>query len=188
VCGRLGEYWVTLWPNSEGAEDIAATLTHGAMGSQVHAVVAPASGSEDLARAFRLARGALELGGPEAPPVRTIEDLGVVGLLLQLEDHKAVARFSDRVLGALRQSDLARSTDLILTLRTYLANDCRADVSAHELFVHKNTISQRLRRIEKLTGLAFASPSDVLQFSAAMAAEEIRATSDPSATGRPSAL
>ncbi|MEU0073210.1 hypothetical protein ABZ027_27215 [Streptomyces sp. NPDC006332] len=78
--------------------------------------MAPAGGSEDLARAFRLARGALELGGSHAPPVRTIEDLGVVGLLLQLEDHRAVASFSDRVLGALRQSELERSTDLILTL------------------------------------------------------------------------
>ncbi len=184
VCGRLGDYWVALWPINEGAEDIAATLTHGATGSQVHAVVAPASGSEDLARAFRLARGALELGGSQAPLVRTIEDLGVVGLLLQLEDHRAVASFSDRVLSALRQSDLERSTDLILTLRTYLANDCRADVSAQELFVHKNTISQRLRRIEKLTGLSFASPSDVLQFSAALAADDIRAASDPSATER----
>ena len=105
----------SLWPINEGAEDIAATLTHGAIGSQVHAVVAPASGSEDLVRAFRLARGALELGGSQAPLVRTIQDLGVVGLLLQLEDHRAVASFSDRVLGALRQSDLERSTDLILT-------------------------------------------------------------------------
>ncbi|MFD3505482.1 PucR family transcriptional regulator [Streptomyces sp. NPDC058678] len=166
----------------KAAEDIAATLTHGAIGSQVHAVVAPAGGSEELA--FRMARGALELGGSQAPPVRTIEDLGVVGLLLQLEDQRAVASFSDRVLGALRQSDLERSTDLILTLRTYLAHDCRADVSAQELFVHKNTISQRLRRIEKLTGLSLASPSDVLQFSAALAADGIRAASAPSATER----
>ncbi len=179
VCGRLGDYWVALWPNDEGTEDIAATLTHGATDSRAHAVVAPAGGSEDLARAFRLARGALELGGPQAPLVRTVEDLGVVGLLLQLEDHRAVASFSDRVLGALRQSDLKRSTDLILTLRTYLANDCRADVSAQELFVHKNTISQRLRRIEKLTGLSLASPSDVLQFSAALAADDVRTASAP---------
>ncbi|WP_159050207.1 helix-turn-helix domain-containing protein [Streptomyces sp. MMG1533] len=83
--------------------------------------------------------------------------------------------------GALRQSDLERSTDLILTLRTFLANDCRADVSAQELLVHKNTSSQRLRRIERPTGLSFASPSDVLQFSAALAADDIRAASDPSA-------
>ncbi|MFJ9104441.1 helix-turn-helix domain-containing protein [Streptomyces sp. NPDC102405] len=177
VCGRLGDYWVALWPISEGARDIAATLTQGAIAPQVHAVVAPASGSQDLARAFRMARGALELGGSQAPLVRTIEDLGVVGLLLQLEDHRAVANFSDRVLGALRQSDFERSTDLILTLRTYLAHDCRADVSAQKLFVHKNTISQRLRRIEKLTGLSLASPSDVLQFSAALAADDIRSAS-----------
>ncbi len=184
VCGRLGDYWVALWPSNEGAEDIADTLMHGAIGSHVHAVAAPASGPEDLARAFRLARGALELGGARAPVVRTIEDMGVVGLLLQLEDHGAVASFTDRVLGALRQSDLERSTDLVLTLRTYLANDCRADVSAQELFVHKNTIAQRLRRIEKLTGLAFSSPSDVLQFSAALAADDIRGASDPSTVER----
>lgn len=174
VCGRLGDYWVALWPTGEGAEDVATTLTHDTVGSQVHAVLAPASDSEDLSRAFRLARGALELSGPKAPLVRTIEDLGVVGLLLQLEDQTAVAKFSDRVLGALNQSDLERSTDLLLTLRTYLANDCRADLSARDLFVHKNTISQRLRRIETLTGLSFSSPSDVLQFSAALAADDIR--------------
>ncbi|MEU0073209.1 helix-turn-helix domain-containing protein [Streptomyces sp. NPDC006332] len=57
-------------------------------------------------------------------------------------------------------------------------------MAAQALFVHKNTISQRLRRIEKLTGLSFGSPSDVLQFSAALAADDIRAASDPSATGR----
>ncbi|MDI5907853.1 MULTISPECIES: PucR family transcriptional regulator [Streptomyces] len=181
VCGRLGDYWVALWPIGEGAQDIAATLTQGAIGSHVHAVVAPAGGSEDLARAFRMARGALELGGSQAPLGRTIEDLGWWACCSSWRTRGPSPSFSDRVLGALRQSDLERSTDLILTLRTYLAHDCRADVSAQKLFVHKNTISQRLRRIEKLTGLSLTSPSDVLQFSAALAADDIRSASAPSA-------
>ncbi len=50
-----------------------------------------------------------------------------------------------------------RRTDLVLTLETYLAHGRRVTASAKKLFIHPNTMRQRLERIENLSRLDLAA-------------------------------
>jgi sugar diacid utilization regulator len=57
-------------------------------------------------------------------------------------------------LGGLVTYDLEHSTDLARTLDTFMVNRGSTVRTADQLFIHRNTLRQRLRRIEELTGEA----------------------------------
>ena len=60
----------------------------------------------------------------------------------------------------------AQSTDLLLTLWSYLDNGRSLEATARELFVHPNTVRYRLGRIAELTGTAseeYRSLADAMQ-------------------------
>jgi len=71
---------------------------------------------------------------------------------------RLAARLKDKVLAPLSESDHG---ELAQTLQTFLR--CRFDRKATSaaLHVHRNTLANRLRRIEEITGLDLGSPRDL---------------------------
>ena len=61
-------------------------------------------------------------------------------------------RFADDILGPLRAHDQQNDTELERTLRVFLGNDGQWSTTAAELFVHVNTLRNRVTRIGELTG------------------------------------
>ncbi|MFJ7494555.1 PucR family transcriptional regulator [Streptomyces sp. NPDC097727] len=100
--------------------------------------------------------------------VVTPDDLGVAGLLLQLNDARQLVAFADRTLAAIREHDLRRGTHLLWTLRVYLDSDlCRTE-AAQRLNVHPSTASQRLRRIEVVADIDLSAPTTIVEVSAVL--------------------
>jgi len=165
---------VTLWPVDGQPGDDAAELIRRAMGSVSRAadatVAVSAPGEHGYGEAYRMAKGALDIAmrAGRTNTVVRLEELGVLGLLLQLEDSTQLVAFAGRTLGPLLDYDAVHRTDLVHTLRTHFA--CKLDRSrtAGALHIHPNTVTQRLRRIEQLCGVDLADPAVALQFSAAL--------------------
>lgn len=88
-------------------------------------------------------------GGPD---VASYADVGTHGMLLALHEPTVLRRFADDVLGTIRDHDARNGTDLETTLRVFLSNDGQWSVTAHQLFIHVNTLRNRLQRISELTG------------------------------------
>jgi len=65
---------------------------------------------------------------------------------------RRIIRISE-ALDRLIEYDAKRRTSLLDTLERYLAERRSVIESARELFIHPNTLRQRLGRIEELTGL-----------------------------------
>jgi PucR family transcriptional regulator, purine catabolism regulatory protein len=61
--------------------------------------------------------------------------------------------FRNRVIGPLRQWDAGHGTDLVRTARVFLEHDGRWRETARVLYVHHNTLKNRIDRIRLLTGL-----------------------------------
>ncbi len=180
---------VTVWPiasdradQAVGSGDEAAALVQRAMGSVAKSVDAtvtvsaePPESPSSYAEAYRTAKGALDIAlrAGRTNTVVRLTDLGVIGLLLQLEDSSLLAAFARRTLGPLLDYDESHHTDLVVTLRTYFA--CRNDrnLAAKALHIHPNTVTQRLRRVEQLCGVELAEPSTALQFSAALTVYDV---------------
>jgi DNA-binding PucR family transcriptional regulator len=61
-------------------------------------------------------------------------------------------RFADDILGPLRSHDGEHGTELERTLRTFLGNDGQWSTTAGALYVHVNTLRNRIAKIGELTG------------------------------------
>ncbi|HEY4571909.1 MAG TPA: helix-turn-helix domain-containing protein, partial [Kribbella sp.] len=94
------------------------------------------------------------------PAVASFRELGTHRLLLGLQDAGTLQGFADGVLGPLREHDRLRDSELEATLRAFLANDGQFGATAAALFVHVNTLRNRLAKITELTGRDVARTAD----------------------------
>ncbi|UDY37664.1 PucR family transcriptional regulator [Dermatobacter hominis] len=117
--------------------------------------------SGDLRRSYREALFALRVqalagAGDHAT---SFDELGVYRLLGGLPDLDDVERFASTWLGALLAYDAGRdSSELVATLRQYLACGGNYDATAHALSVHRSTLKYRLHRIREISGHDLNSP------------------------------
>ena len=81
------------------------------------------------------------------------EQLGAYRYLVHLElDETPHDRYGQAV-DELIEYDRRRNAQLVETLERYLGARCSVAASARSLYIHPNTVRQRLERIERLTGL-----------------------------------
>ncbi|MFW6774162.1 helix-turn-helix domain-containing protein [Nocardioides sp. CPCC 205120] len=142
-------------------------------GWEVRVVVAAGTEVAAAPSTYRLVRGALDLGADAGPGVVDLEQAGLDHLLLRLEDPELLRGFVRSVLGAVVAYDEARGTRLLRTLDELVASDLDRAEAARRLHVHVNTVAQRVRRVEELSGLRVGRPRDLLQLTAALAVARV---------------
>jgi sugar diacid utilization regulator len=176
------DHVVVLWPDTTGGTDAAAaadlirtTARRASDGGTVTVVVGHrCERVEDVRSAVGTARGALELARLHGSDrAITLPDLGVYGLLLQLNDPRELVRFAEHTLAALREYDERRSASLVQTARTYLDHGMNVTRTAAALFVHPNTIGLRLKRIEELANVSMQQPETLLRLKVALIAVDV---------------
>ncbi|PYZ98348.1 hypothetical protein CR205_07050 [Alteribacter lacisalsi] len=98
------------------------------------------------------------------------DDLGFYHLLIHLQESgMAIEDYYRQYLGELTAGERHR-TDLILTLETYLGQNCHIQQTASLLYVHRHTLKYRLGQIEKKTGMSFQRAEDRLNLHLAVMA------------------
>lgn len=113
----------------------------------------PCADSAGYAAAFDEAAAAAEIGGllRGAPGIATFRDLGAYRYVLRSPD---LGRNADRQrLDQLVDYDERRGTTLLGTLERYLDDRGNVVGTARALYIHPNTLRQRLERIERESGL-----------------------------------
>ncbi|MFC3453461.1 PucR family transcriptional regulator [Amycolatopsis speibonae] len=104
----------------------------------------PLSRSREACRVLRGRRG--------GPVAASFAELGSYRLLLESHDEQWRHTFADALLGPLREHDRVRDGDLETTLRAFLDHDGQWAATAAALFVHVNTLRNRLAKVTGLTG------------------------------------
>lgn len=177
LIAAVGHHVVALWPTTIDAPVGTEVLRRAVSAPDPSAatVVVTQPAVEGIPAAYRVARGALRLAAAAgaAPDVIRMEDLGAAGILLQFVKPEVSVRYAERVLGPVRRYDDEHGSDLIGTLRTYL--DCELDrrATANRLVVHPNTVTQRVQRIESLTGLRLRSPLAAIEARTALMLHDV---------------
>ncbi len=117
--------------------------------SELHASAA------DSARAYRQALDATMIGRALLGDGGAIgyAEVGAYRYLVQIAAENAPHDRMRAAVDRLIDYDARRRTSLLDTLERYLAERRSVIESARELFIHPNTLRQRLGRIEELTGL-----------------------------------
>ena len=94
------------------------------------------------------------------------EELGLDRLLVSVPDTE-VSAYCEAVLGRLEAYDAARGSNLVATLETFLASR-NAALAARQLFLHYNTLKNRLERIEEIIGPYLDDPDRCLSLALAL--------------------
>lgn len=127
----------------------------------------------DYGTALRTAAATLDLRQRSGSrgQLAELDQLGTLQFLLQGPPAELIA-FSQGVLAPLTDG-AAQASDLLETLKAYLANRQRAGATARALHVHPNTISNRLERIGRLTGGSVDDSEHLLNLKLALLVHDV---------------
>ncbi|WP_378952367.1 PucR family transcriptional regulator [Pelosinus sp. sgz500959] len=89
------------------------------------------------------------------------EQLGIYKLLFEIEPEK-LAMYYQEVIEPLNVYDCKHHMDMVSSLFVYFEENCNAAKTAKRLFVHRNTLDYRLKKIEEITGRSLDDPYDRL--------------------------
>ena len=122
---------------------------------------------KDLARAYKEARIALEVGKvfDIEKPVMSYENLGIGRLIYQLP-----TTLCEIFLGEVFKKGSLESLDreTLMTVQSFFENNLNVFETSRKLFVHRNTLVYRLEKIRKLTGLDLREFDHAVTFKVAL--------------------
>ncbi len=101
---------------------------------------------------FERAIAANEMARRKKQRVNYYDDLDLYKVLLAVKDKKTLQDFYQEVFGKLKQYDAENGTDLMGFLRVYLENNGSPQLVSEQQFIHRNTVNNQIKKIEKITG------------------------------------
>ncbi|WP_327281974.1 MULTISPECIES: helix-turn-helix domain-containing protein [unclassified Streptomyces] len=136
----------------------------------------------DLARARWFAALALRTAPASGGPCTALLDERLPTALVASQAELA-GRLRKVVLGPVLALPAEDRRVLLTTLGTWLTCQGSTTYAAQRLYCHRNTVSNRLRRLEQLTGRTLSDPAHVVELALAHAAVLQRAAGEPAAPG-----
>ncbi|MGQ9599420.1 MAG: PucR family transcriptional regulator ligand-binding domain-containing protein [Anaerolineae bacterium] len=132
-----------------------------------------------LPESYEEAREALEVSltcQSQDGGVVSFEALGMLYWLRHLPAEVQQKNWFYGAVGRLAEYDHRRHAELLSTLETYLDEGCNTQQAADRLHVHRNTLRQRLRKIESLLTLDLKDPQVALNLQVAIKGWRLRDT------------
>lgn len=123
-----------------------------------------------LESSWRKARICRQIGEKQGTPLTAFCDLGILGVLAGGE-REVLQRFCEDRLHALHEYDRNNASDYARTLETYLFSRCNAGAAAEKLYIHRNTVNYRLRKISEITGEDLSDIETLLNYRIAFLGE-----------------
>lgn len=103
----------------------------------------------------------------------TYNELGLYKLLLSIEDNRVLKEYYDDTLGPLKEYDRRNHSDYSDVLKLYLENDGSINETARILFLHRNTVNYKIRKVEELLSCNLSSIENRVKLYIAFCLEEI---------------
>ena len=158
--------------------EVAAAARRALAGGRgaVRAAASRPAPPERLRHSFHEARCALEataLDNGEAPDVASWQDLGAFTLLLSLQDDEALRLYCESVLGPIENGDAEYGGELLRSLEAFIENNGQWERAAREVYCHRHTLRNRMRKVEELTGRDLSRAHDRIEFWLALRAREL---------------
>lgn len=125
------------------------------------------TGCKDLARSFKEAQVAIEVGKffDTEKTIISYENLGIARLIYQLP-----TTLCDMFLNEVFKKGSIEGLDAetLFTIQKFFENNLNVSETSRRLFVHRNTLVYRLEKIKKLTGLDLREFDDAIVFKVAL--------------------
>ena len=96
-----------------------------------------------------------------------ISDLGILRLLIHIH-QEILYDFSQEYLSPLLENDQEIGTEYIKTLKTYIQFQGIINEVSEALFIHPNTLRNRIKKIEEITGVNLQDPEEFMNLAVAV--------------------
>ncbi|MBO5195579.1 MAG: helix-turn-helix domain-containing protein [Clostridia bacterium] len=149
------------------AKSIADTLNSEFYAKTVIGIGTAVENIKDLARSYKEAQVALEVGKvfDTEKNIISYENLGIGRLIYQLPTTLC-EMFLQEVFKNGSLDNLDRET--LLTIQSFFENNLNVSETSRKLFVHRNTLVYRLEKIRKITGLDLREFDHAITFKVAL--------------------
>lgn len=101
------------------------------------------------------------------------ENLGAYRVIWEGKNQKCAMDFSEKMLGALETYDKINESDLMHCLRTYIEQDCSVKEVSQRLYLHKNTVLYKLKKIESILNCTFSKREDLFNLQFALMIKDV---------------
>ena len=101
------------------------------------------------------------------------DELDIYKVLLAVKDKKILRNFYQEVFGKLEQYDMENGSDLMGFLHAYLDNNGSPRLVSEEQFIHRNTVNNQIKKIEKITGYNILNLEEKVRFSIGFMIQDI---------------
>ena len=110
------------------------------------------SGVEQLTNAYVQAKKVVNLSERNGWENQLVQyrELGVYQLLLAIDDKNTMKQYYDAKLGVLEKHDQNNGSDYLEFLKVYLNSNCSINDTADKLFIHRNTVVYKIKKINEL--------------------------------------
>lgn len=133
-------------------EGLVANCTQLRKGEFQVGIGRPTSNMYCIHKSFKQAKSVIDLNRLNQSEVLFYSDIGIYKLLGSLEDRDAMRSYVEDTIGRILQYDALNDNNLTEVLQVYLRHNGSVKETAEELYVHRNTINYKIRRIGELLG------------------------------------
>lgn len=84
------------------------------------------------------------------------QDLGMYKVLFEVGNDAVMQGYVEEILGKVLTHDKENHTHLLETLEVYLKENCNLVRTAERLYIHRNSLVYRIRKLEEVTGYDFS--------------------------------
>lgn len=101
--------------------------------------------------------------------IRKYNDIGVYGLIFSIENKKVLNNYYRQVLGPIIEGNKKnKEISSIKILDMYLNENCNLSIAAEKLYLHRNTLTYRIKKIEQLLNCDLHNFEDCLKIKMAL--------------------
>ncbi len=88
----------------------------------------------------------------EKRSLRFYDEIGIYRVFFELQDNEVLYNLLEENLGALIRYDSDNDSEMVHTLEVYLEQNCNIAATTDALYVHRNTVKYRIKRIGEILG------------------------------------
>ena len=96
------------------------------------------------------------------------KDIGIYGLLFSVKNKNVLENYFLDVLGPISNNDNNKENNLLQILEMYLNENCNITIAAEKLFLHRNTLKYKIKKIEELLNCDLHNFEDCMKIKIAL--------------------
>ncbi|MGA8943782.1 MAG: PucR family transcriptional regulator ligand-binding domain-containing protein [Thermoactinomyces sp.] len=126
------------------------------------------TGFASINQSFREAGQVLDLNNRQDHVFLFYDELGIFQLILNLQEDSQLKSYVHQHLGAVIEYDRQKNSNLLITLKVYLEHDCSKKAAAEHLYIVRQSLYYRLRKLKELLGDGFLATENKLNLQVAL--------------------